>query len=140
MQDFRKLDVWAKAHELAVMVYRATERTADRRYPGLVAQTRRAAGSIPANIAEGCGHHTSGEFARFLQHAVASASELEYHLLLAHDLELMPVAEYARLEARTTQVRRMLAGLINKVRSRTVSTRGRSKQPSAAPAVTSTDH
>jgi four helix bundle protein len=117
MQDFRRLDVWQKSHELTVQLYRATVGASDRPFPGLMAQMRRAAASIPANIAEGCGHDSQAEFARFLQHAIASATELEYHLLLARDLELMPSAAYARLDARTTQARAMLIGLIRKVKA-----------------------
>lgn len=116
MQDYRKLDVWGKAHELAVRVYNETLLQSDRAFPGLTAQMRRAASSIPANIAEGCGHTSQRELARFLQHAIASAQELQYHLLLAKDVEVLPLACYARLDARTSQVRQMLAGLLRRVR------------------------
>lgn len=117
MQDYRKLDVWEKAHELAVRVYTETRQPTDRAFPGLMAQMRRAASSIPANIAEGCGHDSQRELARFLQHAIASAQELQYHLLLAKDVELLHVASYARLDARTSQVRQMLSGLLRRVRA-----------------------
>lgn len=116
MQDFRKLDVWTKAHELAVQCFQLTQERPDAAFPGLVAQMRRAASSIPANIAEGCGHTSQAELARFLQHSIAWAMELEYHLLLARDLDLLPLAAYARLDARTTQVRQMLIGLLKRVR------------------------
>ena len=116
MQDFRRLDVWEKAHELVVIVYRATTNGSERRYPGLASQLRRAASSIPANIAEGCGHGSQREFARFLQMALASAHELHYHLLLGRDLEVLPIAMFARLEARTEQVKKMLSALMARVR------------------------
>ena len=116
MQDYRRLDVWAKAHELVLETYRATAKVPDRRYPGLVSQLRRAAAAIPATIAEGCGYSTRPEFVRFLQSAGGSVQELHYHLMLAHDLELLPGPEYARLDARTEQVRQMLSGLLRKVR------------------------
>jgi four helix bundle protein len=116
MQDFRKLDVWTKAHELAVQCFRLTQQRPDTAFPGLVSQMRRAASSIPANIAEGCGHTSQAELARFLQHSIASAMELEYHLLLARDLELIPLSAYAKLDARNTQVRQMLIGLLKRVR------------------------
>lgn len=116
MQDFKKLDVWAKAHELTLQLYRATDHRADKAFPGLISQMRRAAASIPANIAEGCGHVSQSDLGRFLQHSIASAQELQYHLLLAHDLELLPVAAFARLDARTVQVRQMLVGLLKRVR------------------------
>jgi four helix bundle protein len=117
MQDFRKLDVWKRSHELTVQVYQATSGSADRRFPGLFAQMRRAAASIPANIAEGCGHTSQSELARFLQHSAASATELEYHLLLARDLDLLPLAQYAKLDARTVQARQMIFGLMRRVRA-----------------------
>jgi len=116
MQDYRKLDVWTKAHDLTLELYRATARVPGRSFPGLVSQMRRSASSIPANIVEGCGHSTQGELARFLQIACASANELSYHLLLARDLGALGGVPYARLEARTTQVRQMLAALIRTVR------------------------
>jgi len=117
MQDYRKLDVWDKAHELAVRVYNETLQPSDRAFPGLTSQMRRAASSIPANIAEGCGHESQRELARFLQHAIASAQELQYHLLLAKDVQILHVASYARLDARTSQVRQMLSGLLRRVRA-----------------------
>ena len=120
MQDFHKLLVWQRAHELVLEAYRATNRMTERRYPGLSAQLRRATSSIPTNIAEGCGHSTQREFARFLQIALASANELQYHLQLTHDLELMPGTEFAKLDARTEQVKQMLSALLKKVRAQPV--------------------
>lgn len=117
MQDYRKLDVWARAHELAVATYKAAHGAKGRPFPGLTAQMMRAASSIPANIAEGCGHESQRELARFLRHAIASAQELQYHLLLAHDLEILPSTEYARLDARVSQVRQMSSGLLRRVRA-----------------------
>ncbi len=117
MQDFTKLAVWQKAHELVLEVYRVTARVPERSYPGLLSQLRRAASSIPSNIVEGCGHASQAEFARFLQMAAASSLELAYHLLLARDLGALSAVPYARLEARTLQVRQMLGGLIRRVRT-----------------------
>jgi four helix bundle protein len=116
MQDFRRLDVWGKAHELVVILYRSTTTVSERRYPGLTSQLRRAASAVPANIAEGCGHGSQREFARFLQIALASAHELHYHLLLARDLDLLQNVAFARLEARTEQVKKMLSALLARVR------------------------
>lgn len=117
MQDFRRLDVWAKGHELVLETHRALMKANDRQFPGLSAQMRRAASAIPTNIAEGCGHGTQREFARFLQIALASAHELHYHLLLAHDLGALPGPAYARLDARTEQVKQMLSALLRRVRA-----------------------
>jgi four helix bundle protein len=117
MQDFKKLAVWEKSHELVLEVYRVTARLPERNYPGLISQLRRASASIPANIVEGCGHASQAEFARFLQLAGASALEVAYHLLLARDLGALTAVQYARLEARTIQVRQMLGGLFRRVRT-----------------------
>lgn len=116
VQDFRRLLVWERAHELVLLVYASTSRVPDRRFPGLVSQLRRASSSIPSNIAEGCSHDTQRELARFLQRALASAHQLHYHLRLAHDLDVLPPTVYAKLDARTEQVQQMLGGLLRKVR------------------------
>lgn len=116
MQNFRELSVWAKSHQLVLLLYQATSETPERKYPGLASQIRRAAASIPANIAEGCGHGTQRELARFLGIALASAFELHYHLQLALDLGLLSKSDFARLDARTEQVKRMLTSLVSKVR------------------------
>ena len=117
MRAFQDLLVWRKAHELTLAVYRATQHVKRGDFPGLVPQLRRAAASIPANIAEGCGHFGQREFARFLQMALASASELEYHLLLALDLGLISRHTYCDLETRVKEVKRMLTSLVQKVRA-----------------------
>jgi four helix bundle protein len=84
---------------------------------GLTSQMRRAAASIGANIAEGTCRNGDADFARFAQMAATSASELEYHLLLAHDLELLKRADYQRLSSHTQEVKRMLASLLQKLRA-----------------------
>ena len=86
MQDLKKLSVWQKSHQLNMAVYRATEIfPKDEKY-GLVTQMRRASFPIPANIAEGCGRNTRGDMVRFLDIAMGSGSELEYYLLMSHEL------------------------------------------------------
>ena len=89
MQDFRKLKVWLKSHELTLSVYKATTDFPKHESYGLTTQIRRSCASIPANIAEGCGRGGSAEFGRFLHIAMGSASELEYHILLGHDLNYL---------------------------------------------------
>jgi four helix bundle protein len=89
MEDFKNLRVWAKAHELTLSVYQRTRDFPKEEMYGLTSQMRRSAASVGANIAEGCGRRSDGEMRRFLQIARGSASELEYHLLLAKDLRFL---------------------------------------------------
>ncbi|HUJ97051.1 MAG TPA: four helix bundle protein [Stellaceae bacterium] len=117
MQNFRELKVWSKAHAVALAVYAVTEKfPAAERY-GLTAQMRRAATSVPANIAEGSVRATDPDFARFLQIALGSASELEYFALLARDLELMPLTGYEPIVADIQEVKRMLTAFIARLRA-----------------------
>jgi four helix bundle protein len=84
---------------------------------GLTSQLRRAAASIPANIAEGSGRGGNNEMARFLQIAMGSAHEVEYHLLLARDLGFLDATAYQRLEEQILEVGRMLRGLMRNLKS-----------------------
>ena len=90
MEDFKELRVWAKAHELTLVIYQKTRGFPKEEMYGLTSQLRRAAVSVGANIAEGCGRRSDGEMKRFLQIARGSANEVEYHLLLAKDLRFLP--------------------------------------------------
>jgi four helix bundle protein len=115
MKDFRNLEVWTRAHALTLSIYKATLNFPGDERLGLTSQTRRCSASIGANIAEGCGKRGNGEFQRFLQIASGSASEVEYHLLLAHDLGYLTQPAYLELMQRLTPLRRMLTSLIQKV-------------------------
>ena len=115
MQDFRNLKVWEKAHQLTLEIYRITKEFPKEELFGLTSQARRAASSIPANIAEGCCRKTNGDFGRFLQIALGSASELDYHLLLSRDLKLLNPTNYEPLWNAVTEVKRMLTALLQKV-------------------------
>lgn len=97
MKDFRKLKVWEKAHRLVLSVYELTRHfPADERF-GLTLQIRRAATSVPTNIAEGCGRSGDRELARFLSIAAGSASEVEYQILLSRDLGYIEEDTYRAL-------------------------------------------
>jgi four helix bundle protein len=98
MKDFRDLKVWAKAHEVALACYAVTK-----------------GASVPANIAEGCGRRGNAELHRFLQMAMGSASELEYHLLLSRDLGYLNKDDHKRVHDQVEEVKRMLASLTRKV-------------------------
>jgi len=117
MQDFRKLNVWAKAHRLTLDIYKATKSFPRQEMYGLPSQMRRAAVSIGCNIAEGSCRKGDADFGRFLQMAAGSASEVQYQLLLARDLELLKNADYASLSDETIEVKRMLALLLQRLRA-----------------------
>jgi four helix bundle protein len=115
VRDFKELKVWEKAHQLTLAVYKATIKFPRDELYGLTGQIRRSCASIPANIAEGCGRSGDAELARFFQIAMGSASELEYHLLLAHDLDLLNGSDYEQLAREVTEVKRMLTSFIQKL-------------------------
>jgi four helix bundle protein len=109
-----------KAHALVLECYEATKPFPREEIFGLVSQIRRAAASVPANIAEGCGRRGNGELHRFLQMAMGSANELEYHLLLSKDLGYLKPENHQRMQPQVEEVKRMLASLIRKVDSERV--------------------
>lgn len=115
MRDFRDLKVWEKAHHLSLEVYKATATFPAQEMFSLTSQLRRAAVSIPANIAEGCGRSGEPELARFLRIALGSASELEYHILLSTDLSYLSKASSEHLSEMVVEVKRMLTSLIQKL-------------------------
>ena len=117
MQDFRNLDVWKRSHELTLAVYRVTKSFPDDERFGLTSQLRRGTSSIPANLAEGCGRGSDADFGRFVQNAMGSASEVEYELLLAKDLQYFDASSYTPLNDEITGIKRMLTSLLRKLRT-----------------------
>jgi four helix bundle protein len=115
VKGFRDLKVWEKAHHLTLEAYKASASFPKEEMYGLTSQIRRAAASIPANIAEGCGRSSDAELGRFLQIAMGSASELEYHLLLTRDLSLLAVEKHSELFHEVCEIKRMLAAFIQKL-------------------------
>jgi four helix bundle protein len=116
MKDFKELIVWRKAHSVTLAIYGATRAFPKEELYGLTSQLRRSAASIGANIAEGCGRRSDGEMCRFLHIAYGSATEVEYHLLLAHDLHMLGEDLFRQLEREIDEVQRMLTSLIQRVR------------------------
>ncbi len=114
MKDFHELKVWQKAHQLTLAVYQITATFPREELYGLTSPLRRCSASIPANLA-GCGRNGDAEFARFCSIAMGSASELEYHLLLARDLKLNKLKDHAELSQRATELKRMLTALFQKL-------------------------
>ena len=102
MSNYKELQVWRKAHAMTLDIYRVTARFPKEELYGLTSQMRRSAASVGANIAEGCGRRSDGEMCRFLQIARGSASEIEYHILLASDLHFLKKDEFQRLRPKPT--------------------------------------
>lgn len=117
LRDFKRLKVWQKAHNLALGSYEATRKFPTEELYGLTSQVRRSTASIPANIAEGCRRSSEVELVRFLHIAGGSASELEYHLLLAKDLRLQDDEDYDFLARSVSEVKKRLTGLIQKLKA-----------------------
>jgi four helix bundle protein len=117
MQHFKNLKVWEKAHSLTLDVYRLTQAFPREELYGLTSQMRRSAASIGANIAEGTCRGGDADFARFVRIAAGSASELEYHTLLAHDLKLLHGDDFQQLSTQAQEVKRMLASLLHKLKA-----------------------
>lgn len=116
MRDFRGLLVWQKAHEVTLQIYQASSSFPSEERFGLTAQLRRAALSIPTNVAEGCGRQAEGDFRRFLEIAAGSASETEYLLLLASDLKYLDADSAAALTGQVQEVKRMLSSFTKRLR------------------------
>ena len=117
MSDFKKLRVWQKAHALSLCVDRVCKQIRGSQYASLRSQLFRAATSIPANIAEGRRQESEKEFARFLRIALNSSSELEYHLILAHDTQVISEDDFRSLVTQTIRVRKMLYTLLKRLQS-----------------------
>jgi four helix bundle protein len=115
MQDFRKLDVWKKAHSFTLTIYQVTETFPKIETFGLAATLRRGSSQIAMKIAEGCGQGIDGAMANCLKQARGMGMEVEYQLLLARDLQFIEAAAYQVLQDQLVEVRRMLSGLMKAV-------------------------
>ncbi|MDF2545675.1 MAG: ribosomal protein [Anaerosolibacter sp.] len=112
MSKFKELGVWEKSHNLTLHIYKLTMRFPSEEKYGLTSQIRKAASSIPANIAEGQGRSNNKEFINFLRIAKGSATELEYWLLLSHELQYLDINEYTDLLKQNHKILAMLNNLI----------------------------
>ena len=117
MRNYQKLDAWKKAMQLVKHSYLLARSFPKEELYGLTSQIRRASMSRPTNIAEGCGRNTDADFARFLQMAMGSASETEYQLILARNLDFLPNDSYEQLHNEVEEVKRMLASLLKTLRA-----------------------
>ena len=117
MKDFRTLKVWEKAHALTLAIYKAMEKFPKQEMYALTSQIQRAAVSIPTNIAEGCGKDSDAELKRYFVIAMGSASELEYLLLLAHDIGYLQTDIYQSMTKDLVEIRKMLNAFIQKLKA-----------------------
>jgi four helix bundle protein len=129
MADYRKLRVYPKAHRLVVATHRSARRMSGPGSAALQDQIIRAAVSVPANIIEGCDQESAAEFVRFLRYSRASVSELQGHIKVAKDIGMIPEAEALAIRKRIITVRKMLSGLIKKVRMRIPPNKRKRKKP-----------
>lgn len=118
MRPHEKLEVWCKAIDMVTTVYSVTRSFPSEEKYGLTSQIRRAAVSIPANIAEGAARQTDKEFHQFLSIAQGSSSELETELRIAMNLGYLSTDEHERIYAEVNTIARMIVGLSKSVRSR----------------------
>ncbi len=119
VRDYKELLVWQKAMALVRLIYEQTRSFPDSEKFGLTSQMRRAAVSVPSNIAEGQGRLSSGEFRQFLGTAKGSLFELETQTLIARDLQFLPEDEMDTTLAQIAEVGRMLSGLIRSIAPKT---------------------
>jgi len=115
MQDFRKLGVWKKAHELALYTYRITNDFPRDEVFGLRNMMRKTSIDIPAVIAEGCGKQHPQELTHSLNVAIGFSNRLEYYGIMARDLEFFSAAAFDEFSGRLAEIRMMLSGLSKKV-------------------------
>jgi four helix bundle protein len=128
MRNYEDLQVWQKAHNLTLEIYKNTRSfPVDERF-GLTSQIRRSCSSIGANLAEGCGRRSDGEMARFVQLAMGSGAELSCHLRLARDLELLSKVSFDSLRSDLSEIMRMLSSLSQTLKPRVEVVRLRAKR------------
>lgn len=116
--SYKDLIAWRKAMELVRLIYDATEGFPSNELYGLVSQIRRAAVSVPSNIAEGKAHYSNRDFVRFLRHARGSLAEIETQVLIAQQRQYLSATTTTRLTQKLDELGRILSGLINSLKDR----------------------
>ncbi len=117
MQNYKDLKVWERSHQFTLKVYEVTKYFPKEELYSLTNQLRRAASSIPANIAEGCGKNSNPDFGKFLNIALGSSNEAEYYLILSKDLNYLNEQNFDDLSKIINEIKAMLISLIAKVRT-----------------------
>ena len=118
MQNYKELKVWQKSHAFTLKGYAITKSFPKDELYSLTNQLRRAASSVPANIAEGCGKNSNNELAHFLNISLGSSNETEYFLILSKDLKYLSENIFIELEDNINEIKAMLISLNNKVRTK----------------------
>lgn len=117
MRDFKKLHIWQIAHQLTLDLYKLSVKFPREEMYCLTSQLRRAIASVPANIAEGCGHNSNADTAHFIQIAIGSLCETEYHVILAHDLGYIPDNDFHICSNQINGLRMKMIRYNEKIRS-----------------------
>jgi four helix bundle protein len=117
MADFKKLDVFHKAHGLALATIRVSAGLRGYVGIGIRSQMVRAALSVPTNIVEGSTRASDREYARFINIAIGSLSELEYHFIVSNDLKMMKQSDFESLNGQLESVRKMLSSFHRRLKS-----------------------
>jgi four helix bundle protein len=115
LRDVRKYDVFKMAHQLALEIYKITDKYPKKEIYGLINQLRRASYSIPMNLAEGGARDSEREFAQFVNVSIGSCEEVRYQLLLSKDLGYIEEKKYFEMETEYETVKKMLASLYRKL-------------------------
>jgi four helix bundle protein len=129
VQNYKELDVWRKAVSLTTSLYRVTSGFPDTERYGLTSQIRRAATSIAANIAEGWGRGSTGEYVQFLTVGRGSLMELETHLIVAHELRLLGADQFGAFSKQIEDIGKMLNRLMGALRAHKARTSARTPGP-----------
>ncbi len=116
MSSYRDLIAWQKGMELVAMIYDATDKFPSHEQYGLVSQLRRAAVSVPSNIAEGKAHYSNRDFVRFLRHARGSLAEIEAQILIAQQRKYLPELQAVKVARHLDELGRILSGPINSLK------------------------
>ena len=117
MRDFKKLDIWQRSLDLSLEIYRQSSSFPDEERFGLISQIRRAATSIPINIAEGSGRRSKKDFAHFLQIAEGSANEVESELIVANRLGFLLNQDFTALVNEVNEIKKMIVAFRLKLES-----------------------
>jgi four helix bundle protein len=122
LKNYKELNVWQKAYQLCIKIYKTTKRFPKEEIYGLTSQLRRAAISVPSNIAEGYGRQTTKEYIQALYIAYGSLCEVETQILLSKDLGYVENGDYNDLQNDLGDIERMLKSLIKSLENKRLTT------------------